>query len=427
MSPQCKTEEVNDTKKLKILFIVRNFPTISETFILNQIIYLINQGHYLRILAINYKKTPLQNQIEEYDLMNRVEFINMPPNLGKRFIKFLKLLRSHNFKKKITLLNLLNPFKYGKESLNLAAFYKGSWINRFQDDFDIAHAHFGFTSDIFFKAKEVGFFKKTKLITSFHGHDMVVSEIKKNRKRYKELFSSNSILTTNNLYAKSLLLKIEPGYEPIHLLPVSLDTNLFDGRCINDSRNVKIVFCGRLVFWKGPHLFVEIANFLINTKKIKNIEFEMIGEGKERSHIESLIREYNLQSYLKVRGSLKQNEIIKIFRRSQIFVSPGLTDKNKRAETQGLVIQEAQAMQMPVLVSTAGGMRFGILEQESGFVLPEGDIKGFCDKIDFLINNPTIREEMGAKGREYVVKNFDIIHLGKRLEGIYYEALKNDA
>ena len=36
---------------MKILFIVKSFPKVSETFIVNQIIYLIDQGHDVSILA----------------------------------------------------------------------------------------------------------------------------------------------------------------------------------------------------------------------------------------------------------------------------------------------------------------------------------------------------------------------------------------
>ncbi len=426
MSKQNKTEKSVQNKRLKILFVVRNFPTISETFIVNQIIYLINQGHCVRILSVNRTKSLLQNQIVEYNLMDRVQFIDMPENILKRFLKFVKLISLEGSYRNFKIIKLFNPFKYGVEAFNLSSFYKVSWIHRFHDDFDIVHAHFGFTSDIFFKAKEIGFFRNTKLVTSFHGHDMVISELNKNKKRYRELFKNSTVLTTNNEYAKDLILKIQPGYRFIHLLPVSLDTNLFKPISSRHT-NIKIVYCGRLIYLKGPQLFIEIANQLINIRKIQNLQFEMIGDGKEKSRLEMLIKSYNLEAYVNLRGSLKQNEIITIFQNSDIFVSPGLTDINQRAETQGLVIQEAQAMKIPVLVSDAGGMKYGLIENKTGFVLPEGNIKSFCDKIEYLINNPLIRKKMGVQGRDYTINQFDLNYLGKKLETIYFNALEMDS
>lgn len=406
---------------LKILFIVKDFPTISETFIVNQIIFLINKGHEVQILSIHHRNVPIQDQIQEYDLMKRVTFIDIPANYFERLIRAYKLLR----KNKLKTITTFNPFKYGRDVFNLLSFYKVSWLYKFEDNFDIVHAHFGFSSEIYFRAKRIGFFNNSKLITSFHGYDMAVNDLQKNKKRYKTLFENNTVLTTNNEYGRSLIQKIKPSYQHIRLLPVSLDTRFFEP--VNNSMEgyFKIVYCGRLIKLKGPHLVVEIANEIINKRNYKNIKFVLIGDGKERDYLESLINKYNLSKHVLLKGSLVQGDVIKVLQNSRLFLLPGITDENLRAETQGLVIQEAQAMRLPVLVSSAGGMKYGILPEKSGFVIPEGDVKKFSDKIEYLIRNPLRRKKMGEIGRNFVIKNFDIKPLGKKLEQIYFETLRN--
>ena len=81
-------------------------------------------------------------------------------------------------------------------------------------------------------------------------------------------------------------------------------------------------------------------------------------------------------------------------------------------------------MQLPVIISDAGGMKYGIMEGETGFVIKEKDLNAFADKIEYLLKNPDLREKLGEKGREFVVENYDTKVLGNRLEVLYFELLQ---
>ena len=105
---------------------------------------------------------------------------------------------------------------------------------------------------------------------------------------------------------------------------------------------------------------------------------------------------------------------------SNVFLLPGTTDPdNGRAEAQGLVIQEAQAMELPVVVSDVGGMKYGLLTNESGFVINDGNIDGFVEVIEKLILNPKLKLKMGKAGRLLVEKKYENKILVKKLLTIY--------
>ena len=70
---------------------------------------------------------------------------------------------------------------------------------------------------------------------------------------------------------------------------------------------------------------------------------------------------------------------------SDIFLLPGITEVSTgRAETQGIVILEAQSMELPVLVSDAGGMKYGVNNNHTGYVIAESCINSFVEKILLL-------------------------------------------
>jgi colanic acid/amylovoran biosynthesis glycosyltransferase len=267
----------------------------------------------------------------------------------------------------------------------------------------------------------MGFFQNAELITTFHGVDMKPTELKKNRRRYQNIFQQNVRLTTNNPYGKELIQKIKPNYENISILPVGLDTEYFKGKIKN--QNFTVLFCGRFVEFKAAVLIPEIAEYLKKDGQLNDTQFVLIGSGSQDRKIRKLVKNYKLQNHFKMLGDLTQDQVKKEMQKASVFLMPGIVESSGRAETQGLVIQEAQAMQVPVLVSDAGGMKYGMSNSKTGYVIPENDIAGYAEKIKFFKDNPEKRKQMGKAAREYVLKNFDSKVLGKQLEKIYREAL----
>ena len=120
-----------------------------------------------------------------------------------------------------------------------------------------------------------------------------------------------------------------------------------------------------------------------------------------------------------------ENEVINFMDNSSVFLYPGIVDNTGRCENQGLVIQEAQAMQLPVVTSDVGGISEGLIDKKTGFLVEEGNIDAFVSKVLWLIDNPNRRKEMGKAGRQFVVENYESIILGERLIDIYYNSLQD--
>lgn len=417
------------TKKLKILFLIPRFPTISETFIVNQIIDLIDRGHMVHIFATEETKIDPHPKIVEYNLLENVFYTKFPVNVLSRLMSFFAIFFKAKANQIIGLLKTLNFFKYGLSSLKLSQFYKVAWLIDTKNDYDIVHAHFGPMSLYFFDGQYAGFFKNAKLITTFHGYDIIPKKVNFNKVLYKELIQKNITVTANTVYTKSLLSKIGCKDENIHVLPVGIDTEYYrvDENSKKSNEKIVILFCGRIIKFKGVSRIAEMANLLIKKHKIDTISFRIIGHSgesdkKELNLLLEKIKKYNLESYFELLGSQNQREVINHMSMTDIYIMPGITNIDGRAENQGLVIQEAQSMKVPVIVTDAGGMKYGLQNKITGFVVNENDLDGFIEKIKLLAQNPKLRAEMGEKGRKFVRENYDSKILGNQLERIYLTA-----
>jgi len=410
-------------KRLKIAILVSSFPTTSETFIVNQITDLIDKGHTVTIFAFQQNKNKVIHQkILDYKLLEKTVFFkDTSSSMVLRYFAFLNFIFSN--RKKIDFFKLIRIFNYkiyGRKALNLRNYTKFKWILKY-GNIQIIHAHFGPNGVYIAEMKKFGFLTSTKLITSFHGYDLSPHLLTYYKNKYQDLFEEADLLTVNTKYTKSLLKKIT-SENNIKILPVGLDTNKFKRNESEINSDFLLIFIGRLIPLKAPDLAVEVVRRLV----IKGycVRLDIIGEGEMYRDLEEFISKNNLEENVKLKGALAQEEVIKLMTDATIFILPGIYDSNGRAETQGLVIQEAQSMGLPVIISDVGGMKYGIEDCETGFVVKEKDVDGFVDKVEFLLNNEEKRKEMGKKGRNFVTMKYDSKHLGDKLELYYNQVIE---
>jgi colanic acid/amylovoran biosynthesis glycosyltransferase len=90
-----------------------------------------------------------------------------------------------------------------------------------------------------------------------------------------------------------------------------------------------------------------------------------------------------------------------------------------------LVLQEAQAVGLPIVSTSVGGIPEGMLDGKSGFLVPERDVDALSDRLRYLVEHPELWPEMGRCGRRLVEEKYDIKMLNSKLVRIY-DALLTD-
>lgn len=392
---------------MRIAVVVETFPTISETFIVNQILGYLNAGHDVFILA--YHRGPdsaLHESILDNDLLKHVFYFKSYKKGKFKFIlRFaLKLITQLKFVNFLTLFELFfKLLKKSKYRLSMLEHMQWFVLNK---RFDIVHAHFGPIANRILILKSFKTLKHTKVFTSFHGYDLRPDEIRYNRQRYKDLFTRGDGFIVNTPYLRSILEMVKGNLDRVYTIPVGLDINKFKPEGIKRIP-YSLLFCGRLIEFKAPDLAIKIAHF-IKLKKI-DVRLTIIGEGVLESKLKELCLELDMKNHVDFIGACKQENVHYHMNRNQILIMPGVYDSvTGRAETQGLVIQEAQAMEMPVLVSDVGGMKYGLISGKTGYVLPEHDIEEFANCALNLFKNDKLRDQMGQDARVFIKENYSI-------------------
>lgn len=200
------------------------------------------------------------------------------------------------------------------------------------------------------------------------------------------------------------------GIKP-DVLPNGIDTELFKPlpadsdikERLNINNEMVIITACRLVGWKGIQYSIRAFDKLI--KKGYNVKYIIIGDGEERTRLESLTEELNMGNRIIFIGNVKNSELPRYYSIAYAAVFPSIAN-----ETFGISIAEAMSCGVPVVSTKVGGIP-EVVAEGTGFLVPPKDVDAIADKIELLIMNDGLRRDIGIAGRKRVIENFswDII------------------
>ena len=147
-----------------------------------------------------------------------------------------------------------------------------------------------------------------------------------------------------------------------------------------------IGYVGRLTPEKNVRLFADLERSLL-ARGQRNFRFTLIGEGNERDWLRK-----NL-AFAETPGILRGEALSEAFANMDVFVFPSRTD------TFGLVLLEAMASGVPVVVSPETGARVGIRHGVTGFHAP--DLEALTENVAQLMNSESLRQQVGAAARVF--------------------------
>lgn len=96
------------------------------------------------------------------------------------------------------------------------------------------------------------------------------------------------------------------------------------------------------------------------------------------------------------------SEMPDLYSRALCMVAPSVWE-----ESFGLVAVEAMACGTPVVASDLGGLKTIVEHGETGFLFEPGDHIDLADKLEILLGNPQLRNEMGLAARKAALDRFD--------------------
>ncbi len=406
-------------KQLRIVFIVNDFPCISETFILDQITGLLELGHDVHIFAYRADNSPkVHSAVSNWDLFKRAKyFAPTPQGRLKRLWKLLCILMQYSLRRPGRIWKCLNFREYGiYESIN-HLFLLEPLID---EDYDVIHCQFGILGKNWIHLKDI---MDVKLVTSFRGYDLE-KFIRENRPGvYAELFKKGDLfLPVCNYFAKKLQ-ELGCPKDRIHVHHSGIDPTKFSflERRV-DGKEIKFFTVARLVEKKGLEYSIRAVAKIAD--QYPQIQYTIAGDGPLQKQLEKLIGELGMRDRVHLAGPLSSDHISALMKKAHIYILASVTAQDGDQEGMPVSLMEAMATGLPVISTRHSGISELVQDGISGFLVPEKDVDALAEKCEYLISHPQRRMEMGRSGRKFVEENFEISKLNQKLVELYSSSLK---
>lgn len=176
-----------------------------------------------------------------------------------------------------------------------------------------------------------------------------------------------------------------------------------------------IIAAGRLVEQKGFDLLIQSFKQVIRTHP--DWKLKIFGVGKDKAYLNELLIKEELFNHVYLMGPTDniQQELLK----SSIYAL------SSRYEGFGMVIIEAMQCGVPVVSFDCPKGPSEIIDSyNDGILVENGNIDQLAEAINYLIENPLIRKEMGAKASENV-KRFSTSNIGNKWIDLFEEIEKS--
>lgn len=189
--------------------------------------------------------------------------------------------------------------------------------------------------------------------------------------------------------------------EKFNVENVQIDTVSFKTALGIPPRGKVITFIGRLVKEKG---IIDLINaFTKIARDYRDIFLLIIGDkatnerdNKTKEKIKEILENVDFKDRFIITGY--REDIPELLKISDIFVLPSYREGLPRS------IIEAMAMKLPVIATNIRGAREEVLDGETGFLVPVGNVEALADAILKLVRDSELRKSMGEKGRMRVEK-----------------------
>lgn len=306
------------------------------------------------------------------------------PKIIRHFVYFLKVLK---LGRRTDIIFVQDPVSVGLSSLMAAKIIRKKFIIRVAGDYawEQARQRFGVKDSIDeFQDKKYG------LITEF------LREIQ------KFVVNHARAVITPSIYFKNLVSKWIKNSDKSHVIYNGI--KLTNAKVYNNKKKEKIILsAGRLVPWKGFNILIEIM------KELPEWQLIIVGDGPERSNLENIIKNLELNKRVKLTGTIPREKLLELLSQANIFIL------NTSFESFSFQVVEAMNAGVPVIATNIGNLSEIIKNGREGALVEPNNKNQIIAAIKKIEEDKNFRE-MIIKNAHNKVQQFSIENTIIRLE-----------
>src|SRR5262245_7279156 len=382
---------------LRVAFVLKGYPRLSETFIAQEIAALEKRG--LDILIVSLRR-PTDGALHPVHREIRAKVLYLPEYL---LLEPLRVLRAF-FKVKVAwriwwkdFLRDPTPNRIRRlgQAVVLAA--------EAPQDITWLHAHFLHTPASV--ARYAALMLGLPWSGSAHAKDIWTTPEWEKREK---LAACEWLVTCTRANRDYLAALAPPGR--VQLVYHGIDLARFFPRRSASSRDgssaadpLVILSVGRLVEKKGTEVLLRA---LARISPALHWRFVHVGGGPLRKRMARIASQLNLSAKVEWRGALTQDKLLAEYRAADLFALASRIARDGDRDGLPNVLLEAQSQALACVATRVSAIAELVRDGETGILVDENDPEALARALETLISDPVRRRALGQAGQARVVESF---------------------
>lgn len=378
-----------------VAVLVKRFPRLSETFVLNEFLELRQQGVPLRLLAI-MDPTESHIQPEAASLMPEVTYLR-GPSFWPLLPRLLTIAYRHR-RGTVSALRWVVPrrkwasWRRLAEALILVDELGGQKVH--------LHVHWahapGATAFLAHRIAGIPWSLTT------HAKDLYTTPIDDVAERCAQAVFVATCTAANAAYLIDVI-GVDPGKVVVCRHGVRLDR-------FNPSRRRpeagQVLTVGRLVPKKGFTTLIEACAIL--ARRDVMVRLDIVGSGPLGDELADLAVARGLRESVTFHGPRPQPDLLAFYERAQVFaLTPAVQPDGDRDGVPNVIL-EAMAAGLPVVTSAVSGIPEVVQHGRTGLLVPPDDPEALAASLEMLLADPAQAESLGRAAAQAVRTSFDL-------------------
>lgn len=248
----------------------------------------------------------------------------------------------------------------------------------------------------------------------------IVGETGLVRDNYKEalikrviLRRADAVIALSNFLAKATRQYARLPHDRVSVYYWGVDLHRFQPSPPHARDSIVIGFVKHLLPKYGAEYLIRAIPIV--QRRYPQIKTLIVGDGPLRSALETLAADLGIADIVRFCGWIPYDQIPNYMAQIDIFVMPSVYE----SETFGVAAIEAQAMGIPVVATSVGGIPEAVADGVTGILVPPRDPEAIAQAILQLIEHRDLRESMSREGPRFVARHYDWEKNAALVEDLY--------
>lgn len=409
---------------LRVAYLLKRYPRLSETFILHEMLALEAQNVSLDVYSmLDPAEATVHPDVRR--LRARVTYLPAPA-----LAHVVELLHAHWQWLRCNPLRYLRALRFAVARRDIAVglrhFLRAGWLARELDRSGIRHLHAHFAHGPAATAQCVHLLSGIPYSFTGHAKDIYTTPRARIAARIRE---AAFVVTCTGFNVTHLAQMVDAETaQRIHRIYHGVDLTRFSPRARPQDRDESasvptILAVGRLVEKKGLEYLIEACAHLRESGM--RFQCQIVGAGPLKERLHAQIAALHLDGVVSLLGARTQEELVALYENATVMALPCVVLENGDRDGIPNVLVEAMSMEVPVVSTSVSGIPELIDDGKNGLLVPPRDVTALTEELARVLCDASLRKLLGQNARRTVTQRFELQRNARRLKILFAHALSS--